>query len=319
MGERLRIAVIGAGAVGCYYGGRLAQAGHDVRFLMRRDHDAVQRDGLTVYSPKGDFRIEKPFVARTSAEIGEVDWVICALKGTSLDEAEALIRPCAGPKTKILAIMNGLGVEERFAGWFGGERVFGGLAFTCLNRGEPGIVHHLGYGAVTLAHYQDDAAQLEEAARVWQGSVVDISTAPSLLKARWEKLCWNIPFNGMTVAAGGVTTDALLADEPLLETARALMSEVVAIGNADLKAHGEPGRIDGEETVTRMFRLTATMGAYQPSTLIDFLEGRALEVETIFGEPLRRARSLGVESPRLEALTSALREVDRRLERADRA
>jgi 2-dehydropantoate 2-reductase len=304
-----RVGVIGAGAVGCYYGGRLTQAGHDVRFLMRRDYDAVKRNGLTVASVDGDFRIEQPFVARSSEEIGEVDWLVCALKATAIDEVPRLLAPCVGSPTRILPIMNGLGLEERFAAWFGGNRVYGGLAFTCINRGEPGFVYHTGYGALTIAHYGGDASLSELAAGLWQGSRVQVSTAPSLLKARWEKLCWNIPFNGMTVAAGGVATDRILADAALTETTRALMAEVIAAGNADLAAHGEAGRIDGEEMIERMFRFTETMAAYRPSTLVDFLEGRPLEVDAIFAEPLRRARALGVETPRLGMLTALLRAV----------
>ena len=132
-----RIAVIGAGAVGAYYGARLAQAGHDVRFLMRRDLAAVRANGLDVRSCDGDFRLDRPTVAESSDEIGVVDWVICALKTTSLADVPRLVGPCVGPQTRILCLMNGLGVEERFAEWFGSARIFGGLAFTCINRGEP--------------------------------------------------------------------------------------------------------------------------------------------------------------------------------------
>ncbi len=304
------VAVIGAGAVGCYYGGRLAEAGHDVRFLMRRDYDAVRVQGLRVFSPDGDFHLKAPFVRRTTGEIGAVDWVLCALKSTSLAEVPDLLRPCVGPATRILVIMNGLGLEERFADWFDAGRIFGGLAFTCINRGQPGIVHHLRYGALNIGHLQDSAAELEKSAALWAGSRVQVSTAPSLLQARWEKLCWNIPFNGMTIAAGGIPTDRVVADPELRAATRALMEEVATIGNADLQRHGERGRVEVQETVERMLQLTDTMGEYRPSTLIDFLEGRSLEVEAIFAEPLRRARALGVEAPRLAMLTALLRSLE---------
>lgn len=306
-----RVAVIGAGAVGCYYGGRLAEAGHDVSFLMRRDYDAVKRDGLTVHSVDGDFHLESPSIARSSDEIGAVDWLLCALKATSLESVPELAGPCVGPETRILVVMNGLGLEERFAGWFGGERVYGGLAFTCINRGEPGQVHHLRYGALTIGHYADDPARIEAAAELWAGSRVDVSTTPSLLRSRWEKLCWNIPFNGLTIAAGGAGTERVVGDPELRANALALMQEVVAIGNADLDQHCQP-RLDGDEVIERMFRLTDAMGDYRPSTLIDFLEGRPLEVDAIFAEPLRRAEALGVPAPRLELLTDTLSQVSAR-------
>ena len=300
------VAVIGAGAVGSYYGARLAQAGHDVRFLLRRDYEAVAERGLRVESHHGDFVLERPTIARDPAEIGPVDWVLCGLKATSLDDAPALIRPCLSPDTRVLAIMNGLGIEEALAESLGTEHIFGGLGFTCLNRGEPGTVHHYGYGQVAIAHLHDDPAELDRALALWQGAVVEVSSAPSLLRARWEKLCWNVPFNGLTVAAGGVTTEAVVTDAALREDAHALMEEVVAAGNAALAAAASPERIDGEAVITRMFALTDVMGPYRPSTLIDFLEGRAIEVDAIFAEPARRARALGVSTPRLDQLTALL-------------
>ncbi|MBI4214238.1 MAG: 2-dehydropantoate 2-reductase [Chloroflexi bacterium] len=298
-----RIAVIGAGAVGSYYGGRLAEAGHDVHFLMRRDYEAVRARGLRVASVDGDFVLTNPTVARASEEMGPVDWVLCALKATSIDEAERLVRPCVGPNTRIIVLMNGLGLEERFADWCGPARIFGGLAFTCINRGDPGEVHHLRYGAITLGHLQDDPRELDAALALWAESKVQINGAPSLLRARWEKLCWNVPFNGLAVAGGGITTDKIVGDPDLRDVARLLMEEVVAAGNADLAAHSEATRIDGEAVISRMFELTDAMGAYRPSTLIDFTEGRPMEVDAMFAEPLRRAQALGVDAPRLTLLT----------------
>ncbi|MYE32189.1 MAG: 2-dehydropantoate 2-reductase [Chloroflexi bacterium] len=304
------VAVIGAGAVGSYYGARLAQAGHDVRFLLRRDYDAVAERGLQIESHHGDFALERPAIARDAAAIGPVDWVLCGLKTTALDDAAALIRPCLTPETRVLAIMNGLGVEESLAGSLGTEHVFGGLAFTCINRGEPGVIHHIEYGQVGIAHLGDDPAELDRALALWRDATVEITRQPSLLRARWEKLCWNVPFNGLTVAAGGVDTEVIVTDPALRAEARALMEEVVAAGNADLASAGSPERIDGEAVISRMFELTDVMGPYRPSTLIDYLEGRAIEVDAIFAEPARRARDLSVSAPRMEMLTALLARLD---------
>jgi len=308
--QRQKVAVIGSGAIGSYYGGRLAEAGHDVHFLMRRDYHVVHDGGLRVISTDGDFTLTTPQVALSSKEIGPVDWVICALKSTSIKDAQELLRPCIGANTRILALMNGLGLEERFAGWFGPERIFGGMAFTCINRGEPGYIHHLKYGPVTLAHFQNNPVELDIAAALWEQSKVTITTSPSLLRSRWEKLCWNIPFSGLCVAAGGVTTDRIVGDRDLRKTAHTLMEEVIAAGNADLAAKSEQVRIDGLSVIKRMFALTDTMGVYRPSTMIDFIEGRVMEIEAMFGEPLRRAGSLGVNTPQLALLTAILRSLN---------
>jgi 2-dehydropantoate 2-reductase len=312
------VAVIGAGAVGGYYGARLAQAGHDVRFLMRRDYDAVANDGLHIESVDGDFTLDAPSIARSSEQIGPVDWVICALKTTSIDDARALVTPCVGEGTQILVLMNGIGLEEQFAQWFGAERIFGGLAFTCINRHEPGAIHHIDYGPITIAHLGDDETHVAAAASLWDGAQVEVSTSPSLRRSRWEKLCWNIPFNGLAVTCGGITTDVILADPELRDTVRVLIHEVVAAGNADLAGHDSSAtgdRIDGTAMAENMIIATDAMAAYRPSTMIDFVEGRAMEVEAIFGAPLQRAQELGVATPLIATLTGQMRALNRRSER----
>ena len=305
-----KIAVIGAGAVGGYYGARLAEAGHEVHFLVRRDYHAVTANGLKVTSPDGDFVLTNPHIAKNSEEIGPAEWVICALKSSSLHDAHKLVKPCVGPGTRILVLMNGLGLEEHFAVWFGAERVFGGLAFTCINRGKPGYIHHLAYGTVTIGHFQDSPTELEAAISLWSGSRVCVLPAISLLRARWEKLCWNIPFSGLCVAAGGITTDRIMQDPGLHAAAHNLMEEVIAAGNADLEFHNENLRIVRESMIDSMFSRTSTMGAYRPSTMIDYMEGKAMEIESIFAEPLRRAESLGVQVPCLTLLTALLRSLN---------
>jgi len=305
-----RIAVIGAGAVGSYYGARLAQVGHEVHFLMRSDYEAVASKGLDIRSKDGDFHLPSPLIHRTTEEIGPVDWILCALKATAIEEARELIAPCVGDDTRILLLMNGLGLEDQFAEWFGGPRIYGGLAFTCINREAPGRIHHIDYGAVTLAHFEDDPAALEAARSLWDGATVTIQVAPSLLAARWTKLLWNIPFNGLAVTAGGITTDRIMGTPALRAAAEALMHEVVAAGNADLAAHGEAARLDAASAIPAMLTATEAMAAYRPSTMIDFVEGRPLEVNAIFGEPLRRAQALGVDVPYMTLITAQMAALD---------
>ncbi|MCC7365752.1 MAG: 2-dehydropantoate 2-reductase [Dehalococcoidia bacterium] len=307
-----KIAVIGSGAVGCYYGGLLARAGHDVRFLMRRDLAAVRASGLDIRSPEGDFRLEHVSAFASSEEIGPADWVICSLKSTAFGAAPELIAPCIGPDTRILALMNGLGVEEQIAGWFGPERVFGGMAFVCINRGQPGVVHHLRYGRVTIGHHLDDAAQVEELRAMLAGARFDVVAAPALRAARWEKLCWNVPFNGLSVAGGGIGTELICRDEELRPLAERVMREVVAVANADLAAAGKASRLDPGGIVAQLFALTDTMGDYRTSMALDYVAGRPLEVEAIHGNVARRARELGVAAPAVDALYALVRTADLR-------
>lgn len=289
----MRIAVIGSGAVGCFYGARLAVRGHDVHFLMRRDLEAVRRHGLTIHSPDGDLHL-KAQAHGDPREIGPADLVLCALKATAIDAAEALIRPCVGSKTRIIAMMNGLGIEERFGQWFEPWRVSGGMAFVCINRGEPGIVHHYGYGRLAFGHLLDDLAQVREIAALFADAGLETMVRPSLRQARWEKLMWNIPFSTLTVTAGGVTTQEIMDDPGLRELARRLIVETGTAGNADGCCIDIAGMCD------KMMSNTATMGRYRPSMLVDYETKLPLEVEAILGEPVRRAKRLNVPVPTIE-------------------
>jgi 2-dehydropantoate 2-reductase len=305
------VAVIGAGAVGGYYGARLAQAGHDVRFLLRRDLKAVREHGLRVYSPAGNFHLRDVSAVGTQHEIGTVDWVICSLKATALESARDLVAPCIGPETRIVALMNGLGIEARFSDWFGPERVFGGMAFVCINRGEPGVIHHLEYGRVSIGHALDNPKENARLKSLLESGEIETVVAPNLRYARWEKLCWNIPFNGLSVAGGGIGTQTIVRDPELRATAERAMREVVAAGNADLATNRSPARLDPEEVVPRMFTLTDTMGDYRTSMVIDYVLGNELEVEAILGNPVRRARELGTAVPAMETLYALVANADR--------
>ncbi|MEP6871365.1 MAG: 2-dehydropantoate 2-reductase [Anaerolineaceae bacterium] len=301
------VAVIGAGAVGGYYGALLARAGHDVRFLMRGNLREVRARGLDVRSIRGDFHLPSVSVFATPDEIGPVDWVVCSLKATAIEQAQELVAPCIGPNTRIFALMNGLGIEERFAEWFGPERIFGGMAFVCINRGEPGVIHHLEYGRVSIGHFLDIPTRLALLGALLESAKIEVTMAPSLQYARWEKLCWNIPFNGLSVAGGGIGTRTIVGDGPLRATAERAMREVLSVGNADLAAAGANTRLDPDGVVGWMFAQTDTMGEYRTSMAIDFVLGREMESEAIFGEPLRRAARLGVPAPTVETLYALVR------------
>ncbi|HOA75537.1 MAG TPA: 2-dehydropantoate 2-reductase [Phycisphaerae bacterium] len=291
----MKIAVIGSGAVGCYYGARLVRAGHDVHFLMRRDLDAVRRGGLRIESAEGSFHLPRVQAYDDSRKIGPVDLVLCALKATAMDVAEALIRPCMGPATRVLAMMNGLGIEERFGEWFEPWRIFGGMAFVCINRGDPGVVQHFGYGRIAFGHLLDDLKQVEDMARLFADAGFETMVRPSLRQARWEKLMWNIPFSTLAVTAGGVTTQEIIDDPGLNAMARRLIVETGEAGNAD------GCRIDVPAVLEKMMANTATMGRYRPSMLVDYENRLPLEVEAILGEPVRRARRLNFPVPTIEA------------------
>lgn len=283
------IAVIGAGAVGSFYGARIARAGYRVKFLLRRDYEAVRRQGLSIRSIWGDFHLQAE-AYRDPAEIGPVDLVICALKTTSLEEARPLLAPVVGPHTKVLALMNGLGVEEKLAGWFEPHQILGGLAFTCINREGPGQIHHLDYGHVLISHLLGDMQAAEQVAAIFRAGGIQTDTCESIKRARWQKLCWNIPYNTLSVTAGAVTTDRIMDDPGLRQLAARLMDEVMAGAAGD-------GAPLPEGLPRQMMDNTAKMKPYKTSMLLDYENRLPLELEYILAEPIRRAEAAGVAVP----------------------
>lgn len=297
-----RIAIVGSGAIGTYYGTRLALAGGDVSFLLRADYEAVrQRGTLRVTLRDGVRELKRAQVFHTTAEIGPVDLVIITLKTTANAALADLLPPLLGPDTAILTLQNGLGADEALATQFGAERVMGGLAFIAVTRSGPGDVtcHHP--GSLTLAEFgRRPVERTRQLALRFEAAGVKNRVAANLLEARWRKLVWNIPFNGLAIARGGITTDKLCADPALAAELRGLMREVQHAAAAF-------GFVIPDEFLKLQFEVTPPMGAYPPSSLVDYLAGREVEVDAIWGEPLRRAQAAGVAMPRLAALHAELR------------
>ncbi len=295
-----RIAVVGAGAVGCYYGGRLAQHGGEVHFLMRSDYEQVRQHGLQIRSHQGDFYLPKVQCHRRTTEIGPCDLVMIAMKATANEALLELLPPLLKPDTMLLTLQNGLGSDDFLAQHFGSQRVMGGLCFVCINRRAPGVIHHLAQGQIVLGEYDGaPQARTQALAAEFQRCGVACQVEPSLITARWKKLVWNIPFNGLAIAAGGIDTAAILADPALEQRVRDLMREI--IDTAARLGHAIPLSL-----IDDMIERTRTMAAYQPSSLIDFLEGRDVEIEAIWGEPVRRAAAAGIAMPRVAMLYQQL-------------
>ena len=300
------IAIVGAGAVGSYYGGRLAQHGQDVHFLLRSDYDAVRRDGLTVESCDGDFRIapEKVRVYDDPAKMPRAELVIVTLKSTANDQFKRLITPLMKDGTAILTLQNGLGNEEQLAGLFGAHRVLGGMAFVCINRVAPGVVRHTDHGIIRLGDFAERGRtpRAVRVAEMFAASRVKCEVLEDLRWGRWQKLTWNVPFNGLG-AALDLTTDRLIGTDEGRRLVADLIREVIAAARSD-------GADLPDELVETQIRNTTTMAGYRSSMQVDRQEGRPMEVEAILGEPLRRAEAKGVNVPILASLYRAIRAVD---------
>jgi 2-dehydropantoate 2-reductase len=298
------VAVVGSGAIGLYYGGRLAEAGMNVKFLARSDYDQLSNCGLAVASIAGDFHLKNISVFKNPAEIGPVDLVIVAWKATANHALAAVLPPLMHENTRMLTLQNGLGNCEDVAEVVGAARVYGGLCFVCINRIAPGTIRHTAGGRMTIGAFDNmRCGKADAIARRFNAAKIPATAVDDLAKAQWEKLIWNIPFNGLSVAEGGVTTDVLLANRVIECEIRTLMREIIAAAAA------QEILLD-QDLIDSNIARTRPMGPYQPSTMIDFIEGRELELGPIWEEPFRRAKAAGVKMPALENL---LRRIKTRL------
>lgn len=339
-GERTsRIAIVGAGAVGSYYGGRIwesvrSSSNTDVMFQLRNEHyDHCSENGISVSSIDGDFVIPSdellayPTIEDMANSVKDdhdpaFDWVIVALKSSSLDAVPQLIKPITSPQTRVLVIMNGL-IEDDLLEMLRGEQleckaVYGGMALICSNRLSPGVIDHSYAGKLVVGvAYSADANDhrckwVESDKKAIMDLFEPVKPVPfefedNLLRGRWWKNCWNLPFNGISVAMGGITTDRIVGDESLRKLAYKVMDETIATANADLAKHGFSGEdFLPEDTAEAMMIFTDTMGEYKPSTMLDLHARKPMEVKYLFKTALDRATNLGVPVPHLETLVSQI-------------
>ncbi len=318
----MKIAVVGCGALGSYYGAKLLRDGQTVHFLLRSDYEIVRRKGVFIRSPEGDFHVN-PRCARQPGEIGPCDLVLIGLKTTANDQFAQLLPPLVGPDTAILTLQNGLGNEEPLATLFGRSKVLGGLCYVCLNRLKPGVIQHVAQGKIVLGQLDGWLEpRTHDIASAIRHCGVPCKVTDNLARAHWEKLVWNIPFNGLGVASTAgyealtqspaplanprlpcLTTDQLLADPRWETLVRELMHEIIAAANA-------LGHQVSPDLAEKQIKLTRSLGRYQASTLVDFERHQPLELDSLFLEPLRQAKKAGAKTPRLEALCRVLEQLN---------
>jgi 2-dehydropantoate 2-reductase len=307
------IGIIGTGAIGGFYGVMLARAGFDVHFLLRSEFSAVAERGLQVNSAVHGQMTLNPAQAYSSAEdMPKCDWLLVGAKTTSNADLAPAIIQAAKPDAKVLLLQNGLDVEDSLRALLPDSlHLLGGLCLICVHREGPGLVTHQALGAVNVGYHSgsaiDDVARMaivEQGAELFRTAGLDSQAMPNLHQARWQKLVWNIPYNGLSVLLGAGTT-TLMADADSRAHIQALMAEVVE--GAKACGHDMPPGYAGF-----LFTMTEKMPDYWPSMYHDFLHKRPLELEAIYARPLAAAKAAGCDLPRIEALYRNLSFIDRR-------
>ncbi|PHR68432.1 2-dehydropantoate 2-reductase [Alcanivorax sp.] len=296
------ILVIGAGAIGSFYGAILKRAGCTVSVVLRSDYDAVKADGFRFTSPLGELSWTPDQVYQPGDTPGRLpDYVLLCVKVLpGVDRAE-LVRPWMGAQTGLVLIENGLDIERELADAFPRNPLVSCLAFIAVSRTGPGTVNHQAYGQLVMGNFptgfDHHCAQL---AGLFREGGIDINETDAVVGERWRKCVWNTPFNPLSVLANGADTLAML-DAPGGEgLIRTLMEEVIAVAQAD----GYP-MPDG--IIEKNLSGTRAMGAYKNSMALDYLNDRPIELDAILGNVVAIADRLNVPVPHLRTVLVALR------------
>ena len=296
----MRYAVVGAGAIGGYYGAKLAYSGQEVHFLLHSDYQYVKEHGFQVDSCDGSFHLPKVNVYQHAEDMPQCDVVIVGLKTINNHLLPQLLPPLLHQSTAVVLIQNGIGVEADVQQMFPDVQLIAGLAFICSAKTEPGRVNHQCYGSINLGNYScRDEALFAQILADFNAAGVTAASVP-YAEARWKKAVWNMPFNGMTVALD-TQTDLLLKNPATRALIREQMMEVIgaaqALGVSALT----------EEFADKMIAMTDAMTPYSPSMKLDYDFHRPMEIHYLYTRPIELAAEAGFAMPRLKMLEAELR------------
>ncbi len=299
MSKNLKYGVVGVGAIGGYYGGRLANIGKDVHFLYHSEYEWVKTHGLKVSSCNGDFYLPKINAYQSAEDMPQCDVVLVALKSTQNGKLKSILTPICHKDTVVVLVQNGLGLEAELAQDFPSLSIAGGMAFICTSRVGQGEINHADYGALTVGFHQ--CAQMEILQQMkddFEAANVPFYVIEDLNLYRWRKLVWNIPYNGLTVALD-TSTDKLMQNSSSRQLVQDLMWETV------LGARACGANISGD-FVEKMMLSTDQMKPYSPSMKLDWDNHRQLEIRAIYSNPIQAARTQGVYLKKVEMLEQML-------------
>lgn len=285
--------------------------------MLHRDYEQVRQKGLIIDSIDGDFHLPSVRAYPSVEQMPACDVVLLALKTTQNHLLPRFLPAMVKPGGVVLVLQNGLGIEPLVADLVGSDRVMGGLCFLCSNKIGPGHIHHVDYKQITLgdyaAQYQPTGVtnRMQQIAADFEQAGIPMSLSPDLFVARWKKLVWNIPYNGLSVVLNATTHQIMAQDDSCLLVEQ-LMQEVLTGCAACVNASpwASPDRPIPDSFIQTMLDYTLNMKPYRTSMKIDYDEHRPLELEAIFGNPLRLAQQTGVELPRINMLYRQLQFLD---------
>ncbi len=296
---RLRYGIVGTGAVGGYYGGRLALGGNEVHFLHHSDYEYVKAHGLQIDSCNGDFHLDPIHVYSQTTDMPQCDVVLVCLKTTQNHLLPTLLPPLLHAHTLVILVQNGIGMEGDLQACLPDVQCAAGIAFICCAKTGPGHLKHECNGSINIGNYSGrNASVLTQVVDDFNACGIEAHEM-EYHEARWKKAVWNMPFNGMSVLLHAHTQQLLGKEtEPLI---RAQMQEVIGAA-----IHLGVKGID-VSFADKMISVTRAMVPCMPSMRLDWDNHRAMEIAYLYTRPIAKAREAGFAMPKLEMLEQSLR------------
>lgn len=296
----LAVAVLGAGAVGCYYGGMLARAGHRVTLIGRPPHvQAFRSRGLRMQTQRFDESV--PVGASTEASAVEgADLVLFAVKSTDTESAGEQMRPHLKPGALVLCLQNGVDNAERLRAVLPGVSVAAAVVYVATEMAGPGHLRHHGRGELVI----EPAPASERAAQALIAAGVPTEISDNVRGALWAKLILNCAYNAMS-AVGRIVYGELVQQPGVTEVMRDVVAECRAVAAADGVAL--PPDVD-----LAVRRIADTMPTQYSSTAQDLMRGKPSEIDHLNGHVVRRGEALGVPTPANRVLWTLVRLVERK-------
>lgn len=298
----MKMAVMGAGALGCYFGGRIAAAGGDIAFIARGAHlDAMRRDGIRIESPLGDTHIETVTASDDPAEIGPVDCVFFLVKLFDIEAAARQMTPLIGPGTMVVTFQNGVEGAARIGAIAGAERVLDGIAYIPAHISAPGTVHHGGTLARLLFGEADGrpSARTDALLDIMKTAGIDAEIVSDIRARKWQKFVMLSALSA-TTALTRLPIGPILADPEGAKLFRAALDETVAVGRAecsDLPADAADQALE----IARGFAPDV-----RASMAEDLNRGKRIELLDLSGAVVRLGEKHGIDTPTHRVVLRAL-------------
>jgi 2-dehydropantoate 2-reductase len=299
----MRIAAMAAGAVGGYFGGRMAAAGHDVFFIARGAHlAAMQKDGLHIESVHGDLHLPKPNVTQDPKTVGPVDVVLFAVKLWDTEKAAAAARPLVGPNTRVITLQNGIDSIDRVAPILGAENTVGGAAYIATVIEKPGVIKQTSNFARMRFGRADKKPDpvLQAFADAAKAAKLDVDLSADIKVELWEKFIFLTAMSGSTTSLRS-PIGPIREDPELRAFFHQLMAEAYAVGKAKGVALA-PDYVD-----SRMDFMMKVEPGMVASMAHDLERGNRIELDWLSGKVRALGRELNIPTPASDTVCTVLK------------